>query len=92
MQKLEPFGMSTAEAMGLGIPVLISKTAGITRWLEDGKEIFMLDPWEPKVGAEKLSQLAKDPELIKSLGKEGRAKALGDFSWGGIANRFYTIL
>ena len=26
------------------------------------------------------------------MSKEGRDKALNDFSWGGIANRFYTIL
>ena len=60
MQKFEPFGMSTAEAMGLGIPVLISKTAGITRWLNDGKEIFIIDPLNAKIGGEKLCLLAND--------------------------------
>ena len=56
--------MSTAEAMGLGIPVLISKDAGITRWLTDGKEIFVIDPLNAKIGAEKLTLLAKDDKLI----------------------------
>ena len=92
MQKLEPFGMSTAEAMGLGIPVLISKAAGITRWLNDGKEIFIIDPQDARVAGEKLGLLAKDPELVKSISTLGREKALNDFSWAGIANRFYTML
>ena len=53
--------MSTAEAMGLGIPVLISKAAGITRWLNDGKEIFIIDPLDATIAGEKLAILSKDP-------------------------------
>ena len=87
MQRLEPFGMGAAEAMGAGLPTMISSVAGITRWLEDGVEVMFVDPDDPAAAGHKLVQLIRDRALWDRLSKVGRLKSLADFSWDGIAAR-----
>jgi uridine kinase len=87
MQHLEPFGMGAAEAMGAGLPILISSAAGITRWLEDGANALFVGPDDPVGAAEKLVELIADSAAWERLAAQGRAKAIDDFSWTGIAAR-----
>ena len=87
MQRLEPFGMGAAEAMGAGLPVLISRNAGITRWLEDGEHAVFVDPDDPQDAAGALIRLLRDRGEWEALGARGREKSLIDFSWEGIARR-----
>jgi uridine kinase len=91
MQHLEPFGMGAAEAMGAGLPTLISSAAGITRWLEDGTHALFVRPDDPAGAAEKLVELIADPAARKRLATQGRAKAIDDFSWTGIAARIGRV-
>jgi glycosyltransferase involved in cell wall biosynthesis len=92
MQLLEPFGMVAAEAMAAGLPALISSAAGITRWLEDGKHALFVHPDEPRAAAAKLLRLIEDPEYWERLSREGRKKALADFSWDGIARKQGAVM
>lgn len=92
MQKLEPFGMGAAEAMGAGLPTLISSNAGITRWLTDGEHALFVRPGEPREAAEGLLSLLEDEDRWKKLSADGRAKSLADFSWDGIARRQGLVL
>jgi glycosyltransferase involved in cell wall biosynthesis len=91
MQHLEPFGMGAAEAMGAGLPTLISSAAGITRWLKDGDEALFVDPDDAAGAARKLVGLLKDPAAWERLAERGRRKALDDFSWPGIATRIGRV-
>jgi glycosyltransferase involved in cell wall biosynthesis len=92
MQLLEPFGMVAAEAMAAGLPVLISSAAGITRWLEDGKHALFVHPDDPRAAAAKLLRLIEDPGYWERLSREGRKKALADFSWDGIARKQGAVM
>jgi len=87
MQRLEPFGMGIAEAMASGLPALVSTKAGITRWLEDGTHALFIDPDVPADGAAALMRLLHASALRRVLAETGRAKALEDFSWDGIARK-----
>ncbi len=91
-QRLEPFGMSAAEAMAVGLPVLISERAGITSWLKDRKHALFVDPKEPAAIADQVLRLMSDPELLSRLAADGREKAFADFSWEGIADKQGRIL
>ena len=51
LQLMEPFGMSVAEAMAAGAPVMISKAAGITKWLTQGENAIIVDPQENRPGS-----------------------------------------
>ncbi len=92
MQRLEPFGMGAAEAMGAGLPTMISQVAGITRWLQDGKEVLFVDPDDPATAGRKLVELIRDRRAWERLSRVGREKSLADFSWDGIAARQGRIM
>lgn len=91
MQHLEPFGMGAAEAMGTGLPILVSSAAGITRWLEDGENALFIGPDDPAGAAEKLVELVARPAARRRLAAQGREKAIDDFSWSGIAARIGRV-
>ena len=92
MQMLEPFGMSVAEAMAARAPVLISRTAGISRWLEDGKHALIVDPEDPREAAARLLDAVKDNKFLEDLADNGRKLAEETFSWTGIARQQGELL
>ncbi|MFH2004989.1 MAG: glycosyltransferase [bacterium] len=91
-QRLEPFGMSCAEAMAAGLPVIVSERAGIAAWLKDGEDALLVDPKDPTAIAQEILRLLRDPELRERLARAGRAKALRDFHWEQIAERQGKVL
>lgn len=92
MQLMEPFGMAAAEAMASGAPIIISKAAGISRWLTDGEHALIVDPENPKAVAQRLVATLNDKTLLKNLSLAGRKKAKESFSWGGIAKRLGNLV
>ncbi len=85
MQMMEPFGMGVAEAMAAGAPVVISKNAGISRWLTDGVNAIIVDPEDPAAAAKRLVEKSGDPGELKLLSMNGFKRAKEAFSWLGIA-------
>lgn len=85
MQMMEPFGMSAAEAMAAGTPVMISREAGITRWLKQEKHALVVDPQDPNHAAKELVKAVQDKDLLKKLAINGNRLARENFSWAGIA-------
>ena len=92
MQLLEPFGMSAAEAMAAGAPIMISEAAGITKWLKDGQNALIIDPHAPKEAARRLVHAVKDEHLIRRLSALGHRLAEKRFSWPGIAKRQAEVM
>ncbi|MFH1722127.1 MAG: glycosyltransferase, partial [Candidatus Altiarchaeota archaeon] len=85
MQEMEPFGMGAAEAMGVGLPVVISKAAGITQWMKDGKDGIIVNPHDPQATAKKLLSFLTREKKFNDISKNGYLLARKKFSWGGIA-------
>jgi|GEM_PF-1014421 len=92
MQKMEPFGMSVAEAMAAGTPVMVSEAAGITRWLKKGKHALFVDPQDPHQAAKKLLNAVKDKDFLKKLSINGQQMARTTFNWVNIAKRQGKLL
>ncbi len=92
MQVMEPFGMAAAEAMAAKTPVLISRRAGISRWLEDGKNALFVRPKDVKYSAKILIKLIENKVLCKKIAIEGNRLAHNKFSWSGIAKDQGKIL
>lgn len=85
MQMLEPFGMGAAEAMAAGTAVMISRFAGITKWLKQRKHALIVDPQDPGDAARILVKTAKDKNFIKKMSLNGHRLAQEMFSWVSIA-------
>jgi glycosyltransferase involved in cell wall biosynthesis len=68
----EPFGLVGQEAMSHGLPIVGFDAGGISEWLLDGENGFLV-PWKDTDRfAARIEQLLRDKELARRLGRRGR--------------------
>lgn len=69
----DSFGLSALEALASGVPCIVSKLAGISELLEDGKNAILLDyPFEPQQINQKLKRLISDSNFSENIIKGGK--------------------
>jgi trehalose synthase len=66
----EGFGLTVAEAMWKGTPVIGGKTGGIRHQIEDGVNGFLVESVQE--AADRIVRLLKDPALRRRLGEKAR--------------------
>ena len=71
----ETFSLVTFEAAASGLPLLATPVNGVRELIDDGRNGFLIDR-DPHVLADRLRQLAADPELRRRLGQQARRSAL----------------
>ena len=71
----EPFGMVIIEGMACGKPVIVSKDGGASELFTDGENALSHTRGSVDELAERIAELASNPELRKRLGEAGRATA-----------------
>jgi len=92
MQFMEPFGMGVAEAMAASAPVVISREAGITKWIKDGRDAIVVDPGDSCAAARKLIGSMRKEGALKKIASSGHDLALDTFSWKAIGIRQGEII
>ncbi|MBW2545021.1 MAG: glycosyltransferase, partial [Deltaproteobacteria bacterium] len=92
MQFMEPFGMGVAEAMAASAPVVISREAGITKWIKDGRDAVVVAPDDPRAAARKLIGIMSKEGALRKIASSGRKLALDTFSWKAIGIRQGEII
>jgi trehalose synthase len=76
----EGFGLTVAEAMWKGRPVVASRVGGIQDQIEDGVTGLLLeDPSDRTAFGEALCALLNDPERARTVGEAARARVQQDF-------------
>ena len=78
----EPFGLSGAEALAHGIPVVAFDAGGVREWLADSISGFIVPEKDTAAMAAKLELLYQDRSLAERLGKAGRESVRTRFSPG----------
>jgi len=73
----EGFGLTVAEAMWKGTPVIGGNVGGIRHQIRDGYNGFLVDSVEQC--AERIVQLLRDPELRATMGQRGRETVKNHF-------------
>lgn len=68
----ESFGLVLVEAMQFAKPLVTTQWRGIPSVVRDGVNGYLTPIQQPSGTAEKLLLLARDPELRKRMGQEGR--------------------
>lgn len=63
---------STAEAMACELPVVVTDSGENDRWIENGKNGYLVPVKQPEAMAEKISLLLSDAALRRQLGVAGR--------------------
>jgi glycosyltransferase involved in cell wall biosynthesis len=78
---LEGFGLTVAEAMSSGVPVVASDRGSIPELVADGETGFVCDPGQPRRFVERLVPLLGDRALREKLGRAGRDRVERLFRW-----------
>jgi len=73
--RLEGFGLVVAEAMAVGLPVVIADMPGVREVIEPGREGLLVEPLLASDLAAKVTTLLNDEGLRQRMGAAGRAKA-----------------
>jgi glycosyltransferase involved in cell wall biosynthesis len=72
--------VSAIEALASGTPVVATRVGGVPDVVTDGVDGFLVPPRDTDAAADRLAQLARDPELRARLGETGRANAQARYS------------
>ena len=76
----EGFGLTAAEAMAAGVPVVGTQIEGLSEVIEDGVSGCLVPPANAQALSEALIVLLKEPEKAKSFGHNGRMRVVSLFS------------
>ncbi len=68
----EAFGLTIAEAMAAGRPLIGTRTGAIPELIEDGRSGFLVEPGDTAGMAEKIVVLARDPRQRQEMGCTGK--------------------
>ena len=85
----EGFGLPVLEAMAQATPVVTSAT-GATAEVA-GSAGVLVDPSRSQLIADALAGLLDDPGAADRLGKQGRERALSEFTWPRTAERLMEV-
>lgn len=76
----EGFCNVVLEAQAMGVPVVCSDAGGLPENVSDGETGFVVDRRNPKLLADKIEILAKNPALRKEMSEAARERVLTKFS------------
>jgi phosphatidylinositol alpha-1,6-mannosyltransferase len=86
----EGMSMAALEAMGAGLPLLLTHTGGTEELVEEGVNGFTHDWGDVETLVIQIRQLAQDRGLARRMGEASRLRA-ARFSWEGIAERYMGL-
>jgi len=87
----EPFGRVIAEAMACGRAVIISASGGARELISEGHDALAHPPGDDAILAERIAELARDPELRRRMGSAGRVTAERRFNRSRLAAQLVPV-
>lgn len=72
----ESFGVSAVEAMACCVPVVATDVDGFREVVDDGVTGYLVPARDPQAMADRICELARDPELRDQFGQNGRERVL----------------
>ena len=86
----EGMALAALEAMGAGLPLVLTRTGGTDELVEEGVNGFTHDWGDVEALAGHLRRLAQDRPLARRMSLASRQRA-AQFSWEGIAERYLGL-
>ena len=83
----EPFGIAPLEAMGMGVPTIISRQSGVSEIL---KNVIKVDFWDIDAMADAVYSIGRRKTLSAMLSERGKAEA-GTITWDKAADKLKKI-
>ncbi|MCI4337320.1 MAG: glycosyltransferase family 4 protein [Thermoplasmata archaeon] len=89
--RLEGFGLAVAEAMAVGLPVIIADMPGVREVIEPGREGLLVEPMLVEDLAEKIAGLLNDPPLRQRMATAARARAEARYGVETVVDQLLTL-
>ena len=89
--RLEGFGLAVAEAMAVGLPVIIADMPGVREVIEPGTDGLLAEPMLPSDLAEKIRTLLADPARRRAMGTAGRRRAEERYAVARVAEQLLSV-
>ncbi|NLW76458.1 MAG: glycosyltransferase family 4 protein, partial [Methanomicrobiales archaeon] len=89
--RLEGFGLSVAEAMACGKPVIATNCSSLPELVIDGKGGFLCEMDNIKDFAESVRIIAEDASLRREMGRFNRERAIKNFSLDRMVNEYVKV-
>ena len=89
--RIESFGLSIAEALGGGLPVIATCAGALPEIIEDGITGTLVAPGNPEALANAICDGLEDTEKMARMAERGREQARQLFSWDVTARRLIDI-
>ncbi len=86
---VEGFGFVALEANSAALPVIASRLEGITAAVEDGKNGFLIEPYDIQGFIEVIVALLEDDRAKEKMGRGAREYVLENYSCEKIAGKYY---
>jgi trehalose synthase len=88
----EGFGLTVAEAMWKGRPVVASAIGGIVEQIEDGRTGYLVDPTDLRAFGERVSELMDDPHHAERIGEAAQTRVRELFLGPRHLGQYVTLL
>jgi glycosyltransferase involved in cell wall biosynthesis len=76
----EGFPLSILEAMRAGLPVIATDVGGVSEAVVDGVTGYLVPRGDSQAIQERIERLARNPQLRRNMGEEGRRRFLKHFT------------
>lgn len=87
----EPFGIVALEAMGAGVPVIVSDTGGLAEIVEHNVDGLKVYPGDLYGLVRSIERLLEDRTLAQTLAVRGREKTLRKYTWPAVCNQTLDV-
>ena len=88
----DPFNLPALEAMACGLPVIVSRDAGVSEWIHDGEDSLLFqNPQDAEELEGLIRKLVRDPALMQRLGEKA-ARTAAKLTWDYHAQVIYEML
>ena len=79
------------EASSLAKPIVTTNTVGCREVVDDGYNGFLVPVGDKKLLAKRIKELTNNQDLAKSMGKNGRIKAMKEFDITIVVNKYLEL-
>ena len=76
----EPFGLVGPEAMACGTSVVAYDVGGVSDWINDGENGFLVPPGDIALLAKRIQEICQNQRLAETFGARGREFVSSNFS------------